>query len=207
MGLKIRTLSLVAGVALVAGATVSGTAGASTPLPNAAGTIHCLVKGTLKFNPPLLGYTGHPVNSTTVTLVTTETGCSGTGDATNITGGSSKNSHVSDTNDCATVLTAAFEVSQGALTWKVPTGTQKWAPSTIQFTSGSKSGDGVSTPFTTDTSGSSIGGSFNGDIANAHAQIKQNLAYIVSKCNNSDPLKGGLKSLTIIAPQSTFDLS
>jgi hypothetical protein len=203
MGLKIRTLSLVAGVALAAGATVS--AGASTPLPNAVGTIHCTVKGALKFNPPLIVGGTAP---TVVTLATTEFGCTGTGDAVNITGGTSKTSRSVDTNDCVTVLTAPFQTSQGALKWKVLLGTQKWAASTIQFTSGSQSGDGVSTPYTTDESGSSIGGSFNGDIATAHAQIKQTKAQITAKClaGVSDITKG-LKSLTIIAPQSTFDLS
>jgi hypothetical protein len=203
MGLKIRTLSLVAGVALVAGATVSGTAGAAAPPPNAVGTIHCTVKGALKFVPPLVAGGTTP---TVITLATTEFGCSGTGDAANITGGSSKSSHTADTNDCATVLTAPFQTSQGSLKWKVVKNTTKWAASTIQFTSGSSSGDGVSTPFTTDESGSSIGGSFNGDTATAHAQIKETLAKIQQMCTASDPKKQ-LKKLTIVAPQSTFDLS
>jgi hypothetical protein len=203
MGLKTRTLGVVAGVVLAA--TMTAVPVGATVLPNAVGTVHCTVKGSLKFVPPLvLGGT----SAVTVTLATTEVGCTGTGDAVNITGGSSKTSHTEATNDCSAVLQAPFQASSGTLKWKVATGTQKWASSTISFTSGSSGGDGVTTPFTLDESGSSTGGSFSGNTATAHAQIKNTLAQIQAKCvaGVADPTKG-LKSLTIISPQSTFDLS
>ena len=209
MDRKARFLTLVFGVA-IAGGAMAAPLGASTPLPKAVGTISCSVKGSLTFLPALAAGGTTP---TKVTLSTTEFGCTGTGDAANIIGGSSKTSQTVGTNDCQTVLTAPFQQSQGLLKWKVALLTQKWAASTIQFTSGSKSGDGVSTPFTTDSSGSAIDdpaittdGSFAGDIATAHAQIKQTLAQITAKCVATDPLKQ-LKSLTIIAPQSTFTLT
>ena len=211
MARKTRFLTLMFGVAF-AGGTIAVPAGAALPLPHAVGTISCSVKGALKFVPALVAGGTVP---TTVTLATTEFGCTGTGDAVNIIGGTSKSSHLEPTNDCVTLLTAASGIgtTQGLLKWKVLLGTQKWAPSTIQFTSGSYSGDGVTTPFTIDTSGSSIDdpliatdGSFTGDIATAHAQIKNTYAQIVAKCINPDPLKQ-LKSLTIQAPQSTFTLT
>jgi hypothetical protein len=208
---KTRFLTLMFGVAF-AGSTMAAPVGALTILPKAVGTISCNVKGTLKFVPALnVGGT----SPTVVTLSTSEVLCIGTGDAVNIIGGSSKTSHTEPMNDCATVLdpNKPFNTSQGLLKWKVLLGTQKWAPSTIQFTVGSASGDGVNTPFTTDSSGSAIDdpliatdGSFTGDIATAHAQIKQTYAQIAAKCLNPDPLKQ-LKALNIISPQSTFTLT
>lgn len=199
--MKTRTLALVAGVALVAGASV---AGASTPLPNATGTIHCSVKGSVKYNPPLHSYAAPDTTPTLVTLTTTEYGCTATGTGTNITGGGSKTSHTVNSNDCLTVLTAPFVASSGTLKWKVVSHTQKWASSTISFTSGSSS---PTDPPSTDQAGSSTAGSYNGDAATAHAQIKETLAKITAKCTAGqvDPLKG-LKSLTITTG-STFDLS
>jgi len=200
----------VFGVALAAG-TIGAPAGAVVPPPHAVGTISCSVKGALKFVPALVAGGTTP---TTVTLATTEFGCTGTGDAANIIGGTSKTSHVEPTNDCVSVLTTPSSgTGQGLLKWKVLLGTQKWASSTIQFTAASLGGDGMTTPFTIDSSGSAIDdpvnatdGSFTGDIATAHAQIKNTYAQIVAKCTNPDPLKQ-LKSLTIQAPQSTFTLT
>jgi len=198
MGIKIRTVSLVIGAALATSAAVAAPVGAVTPI-NGVGTVSCLVKGSVTYVPPLIA--GGTV-STTITLSTTEFSCTGTGNGANVTGGSSKTSHVSSTNDCATVLTAPFQTSQGALKWKVLAHTTPLNASTIQFTSGSSS---LGPPITTDSSGSSTAGSFNGDTATAHAQIKQTLAQITAACT---PPKGkGLKSLTIVSPQSTFVLS
>ncbi len=190
-----RTLVTVALAAVFA--MTAAPAGAVTPVAG-VGTVGCHVGGGFTFKPALVA--GGTV-ATTVTFHTALKTCTGTGDAVNVIGGTSKVVKSLPTNDCQTVLQSAdaSQPQSGVLKWRVLRGTTPLVPSTITFTSGTAD---TGPPITADATGSSTAGSFLGDAATAHLQLKQTVSTITARCLSTT----GLTGLTFDPTASTFTL-
>ena len=199
MGTKFRTLTLVVGLALAAGTAMAGPLGAATPPIVGSGTVSCSVKATLSFAPPLK-YPG-TTQPTVITLKSTLSGCTGTGDGANIKSGKTVVVHTVEDNDCLNRLEGTPTDQSGDIKWSVLAHTPKQANSTITFTAATKN-DGP--PISIDSTGSATAGSYNGDAAAAHSQVsdKETAAALTQKC-----LTSGLKTIHLVSPGSTFVLS
>ena len=194
MSLKKRALGLLGSAVLVA-SMGAAPANAATPI-NGTGGGACHLAGTIKFKPALVNGGTAPSN---VTVKAKFSSCSGgTGNGANITGGSVKGSLTTTSNDCASLAGTQPNVLTATAKWKVAKGAPKLNPSTITFTS-TTGNVGATVSF--DAAGSVTGGSFNGDNANAHANIQETLATIAASCGGK-----GVKLLHILS-SSTATLS
>jgi hypothetical protein len=199
VGRKTRTLTLFVGLAIAAGTTVATTASAATPI-NGTGTVSCHSIAVLKFNPALSGVPGHPVVPTTITLKSTLTSCTGTGDGAHIVSGKSTVVTHADSNDCTERLSPSEDPSTpGDITWKVAAHTTKLNKSRVQFTSETVD---LGPPVVQESDGSSISGSFNGQHAHAHSVLQETSDQITAACLS----KKGLKIIHVVSG-STFALS
>jgi hypothetical protein len=190
-----RALVIAALVVMVV--LAAAPAGAVTPVVG-TGTVSCHVGGGFTFQPALRVGGSTPTN---VIFHTALSLCTGTGNGVNIKGGSSRVVGTAATNDCATVLQSAQASGpqSGVLKWRVLLGTPPLVPSTITFTSGSSS---LGPPITADAGGSATAGSFNGDVATAHVQLRETVSSITTKCLSAT----GLPAIHFVVASSTFTL-
>jgi hypothetical protein len=200
MSFKRHLVVAVGLAALLAGMVMSGGPAYATGI-NGVGTVSCTIAaGTIKFSPALKN-TGIATKET-VTVKTTLSGCSGTGDGARVTGGTAVGKIIitgPGSNVCTKLVGTQTNKLLAVTAWKV-TGLPTLNKSTVTYTS--ETGN-VGPPVSFDTSGSATHGSFNGDPASAHAVIKETAAQIATSCGSSI----GLVLLHIISSGSTASLT